>query len=1699
MLRTAALLAAALWAAPTEAADSNLHACIYWDTQGPTYDFTDISGTLRATAQDGRYLLFRLCGGLPEHEGCGRSGGWLQNPSHGTTAALWNGTLEDGTCSPQGIDLDADNGNLQYGVFPINVNAGKGWLSAQSWGSYRVQAQWQLNMTCGPETLPVLTVADDYNTVVHWQTERVCSPRTDSHRYGNGGYIAFFCVVLALVVCFALGLPQRLRAMLPCCAATKQVEDDGDMGLPGWETPGPIVLWLRQLDALVRKNLLCIRRGPALMIAIVIAPSLSLVITAVVVTLIGQHGWTHVRLEQIIGAGITMVSFAVVHSAVLHVVVHEKQSKVTSLMRMIGVSEMAYWLSWIAAWAVPALASALLAAFVGSLTNLQILNATNPLLVVLTFFATTWAFCAMACFTSSYVSNPILVHWFVFAAAVVMTVTFAGDMTWLQADYGDRRIIDLYRFDKTIYAQGAVTILLFFCPWMNFARIWSYFARRAGPGMLGTDWGALSSAVQNGCVDCRDEWGPQPAVAQQLAFLFGSVAAFLLLTWYLAQVVGGELRQPVYFFLLPEYWTGRTRFQPVQEGDTIARVQQESLQGRSIKLHKLSKAYEQVTALKEVSLTIEQDSIFAVLGQNGAGKTTLVHTLCGFHSPTHGEAFVQGHSIREEMWLIQRKMGFCPQYDCLWDCLTALEHIRFYIRIKGAPQEDVERLSRQQLRNCDLLRDANVLASRFSGGMRRRLSIAIAATGDPEVIFLDEPTTGMDPLHRRQVWRLIQQLKHGRIVALTTHLTEEADSLADSIAILHAGRLQAYGTPMFLKNHFGKGYQISLQAADGVEPETVEDYVREKLPGSEAVASSAGNIRVSVSTSRRALIPRFFRHIEESRGLVKSWGLSNTTLEEVFLRLCASSTEVNAGGNDVREETSISELVRVRSEVEAQLLDPAAPGADHALLLVHPGAPDELTAEAERWPHERLLRGFRTVVGALRGILYPGTARGAPEEAEPSDAECGALDADGEPCLLTTSPRGTRARPARKAAEQPAVRIPVSRNEMESTFWSQSQAMILKVIWLWRRHPKMLIFNAFLTVVGVLFTVLMRKIQGSSGKVTAGDATLPVIFFMLISYLLLPGTMYAVAQEKATRLYFMLKLQGLWVAPYWVSHYVSLQLISLCSTLLFVICGYAFGVPFYNNANPLLFIMLAVVAGHSNTALSVFLTSVIRNPKVLSSFVFNIYIIPAVAVAVVGQFVDSFKHGWFLIPSLASVRAIQLLMVYGNHVIEDFDYTTWYKPAPGPSGEEPYPWSWDNATEASVVHSEFAAAIWIPLLFCTVVLFPVGLLLHAAIPNEFGVTELQWRPLDRAVGWIYRNLVGMRADPDEVNSPRGDAAHEVQAAGRDGASSPSPSASPHGPPAVSLAINDLTHRYATGKLAVSGLSLDVYEGEIFGLLGPNGAGKTTVLSVLSGLMRPSGGDAKVAGFDCIDDPEQVHRRLGVCPQFDAVWDDLTVQQHLQLFAVLKGCPRSRIKGLVQSLVEAVQLDGDSLEMPAKKLSGGMRRRLSIAIALVGGPSVLLLDEPSTGLDPDARRKMWDLIERERGQGRSIVLTTHSMEEADTLSNRIAIMSRGRLRCVGEPLDLKKRYGGGFRLGLMMATADAEVSAQLLQTLSPAGAELVYRFGKTRTYLLAQRDLALSAVFEVLDAARSEHGIREWDLSQATLDEVFVRVAGEQIS
>ena len=210
-------------------------------------------------------------------------------------------------------------------------------------------------------------------------------------------------------------------------------------------------------------------------------------------------------------------------------------------------------------------------------------------------------------------------------------------------------------------------------------------------------------------------------------------------------------------------------------------------------------------------------------------------------------------------------------------------------------------------------------------------------------------------------------------------------------------------------------------------------------------------------------------------------------------------------------------------------------------------------------------------------------------------------------------------------------------------------------------------------------------------------------------------------------------------------------------------------------------------------------------------------------------------------------------------------------------------------------------------------------------------------------------------------------------------------------------------------------------GECFCLLGPNGAGKTTLLGLLTTMIshNPDGsdGEAYIGGVEVGSNPGKVRERIGVCPQHDILYPELTVKEHLQLACRLRGVKNPLVAA--RNLAVETDLDGDPFNTKSSALSGGMKRRLSIAIAVAGSPSCVVLDEPTTGLDPETRSQIWKTIRRV-GVGRLIILSTHSMEEAEALSSRIGIMSQGELLCVGDPVHLKTKFGGGLRLNVVMA-------------------------------------------------------------------------------
>jgi ABC-2 type transport system ATP-binding protein len=231
-----------------------------------------------------------------------------------------------------------------------------------------------------------------------------------------------------------------------------------------------------------------------------------------------------------------------------------------------------------------------------------------------------------------------------------------------------------------------------------------------------------------------------------------------------------------------------------------------------------------------------------------------------------------------------------------------------------------------------------------------------------------------------------------------------------------------------------------------------------------------------------------------------------------------------------------------------------------------------------------------------------------------------------------------------------------------------------------------------------------------------------------------------------------------------------------------------------------------------------------------------------------------------------------------------------------------------------------------------------------------------------------------------------------------------------GPPgAVAIETAGLTRRFGL-LTAVDGLTLRIPRGAIFGLLGPNGAGKSTTLKMLTTLLPPSAGTAQVAGLDLSREPREVRRRIGYVPQLLSAEGALTAYENLMVFARLYDVPRRERKERIQKALELIGLQ-DSADVVVKRFSGGMIRRLEIAQAVLHRPAVLFLDEPTVGLDPVARRMVWEHVRELRARfGTTVLLTTHSMEEADELCDAVAILHQGRIAALGTPAELKAQVG-----------------------------------------------------------------------------------------
>ncbi|KAG0089085.1 hypothetical protein BGZ93_010054 [Podila epicladia] len=414
-----------------------------------------------------------------------------------------------------------------------------------------------------------------------------------------------------------------------------------------------------------------------------------------------------------------------------------------------------------------------------------------------------------------------------------------------------------------------------------------------------------------------------------IIFMAAESLVFLLLTFYIDAVAPSEygVTRAWHFFITDLFKLGgqrrdlesslRANASPTEDSGSMeggdADVQEELDRVRTVYdpehtpliLDNLFHRYPgKITpALRSMSFGVEKDTVLGLLGPNGAGKSTMIHLLTGLYKPTSGGAFVAGANIHDQMALVHSRTGVCPQHDILWGDLSIADHLLFYSRLRGVPPSLEQQAVAYAMASVSLTKFRDRQVKSLSGGERRRVSIAISILGDNRVVFLDEPTTGLDPAVRRIIWDVVNRVKIGRTVVLTTHSMEEADVLSDRIAIMTSGQLRCIGSSLHLKELYGSGFRLNITSKPGRLQEACQS-IEEKVLGSRLFkrTDKFTNATVfdfdigQVSKEGSALtgdLSSIFKSLLQKDQFpdVEDWGISQTTLEDVFVRIVTDADE----------------------------------------------------------------------------------------------------------------------------------------------------------------------------------------------------------------------------------------------------------------------------------------------------------------------------------------------------------------------------------------------------------------------------------------------------------------------------------------------------------------------------------------------------------------------------------------------------------------------------------------------------------------------------------------------------------------------------------------------------------------------------------------------------------------------------------------
>ncbi|XP_061665505.1 ATP-binding cassette sub-family A member 5 isoform X2 [Syngnathoides biaculeatus] len=1381
----------------------------------------------------------------------------------------------------------------------------------------------------------------------------------------------------------------------------------------------------------------------------------------------------------------------------------EKERRIKDAMTMMGLYDSAFWMSWGLLYAVLVSAMSVLIAVIATCTALF------PNSEFSVVFSLVFLYGISSIFFSFMLTPLFKKPKLASTVGSVSTVVFGclSLLTVLMKDFPQPLVWILCLLSPAAFSIGIAQVV---------------YLEAQGDGA------ALSSLTS----------GPHPLYAPLLMLLLDCVV-YLLLAVYLDQVLPGDFgtRRSWLYFLKPSYWSKRskryTEVSSVYDADAngapggaeSAEAVSFEFRGReAIRINNISKTYkdkdgDSVEALRGLTFDIYEGQITALLGHSGAGKSTLMKVLCGICPPTAGSASVYGSPVDEmadgpEM---KRLVGVCPQFDIVFDVLTVEEHLRIFAAIKRIPAADVEGQVSKVLQDLDLKKIMTARAKNLSGGQKRKLAVGIAILGDPKILLLDEPTAGMDPCSRHQVWSLLKSRRAGRVLVLSTHYMDEADILADRKAVISQGRLKCVGSSMYLKTKCGVGYHLRMTVGRRCNCQKMSSLVQRHVPEAKLTRRQEAQLTFTLPLESSRRFAGLFSELDSRSDLgLVNYGVSMTTLEDVFLRLEAEA-EVD------------------QSDYSVFHREPAEEGSDCAAAAGGYDDDDDTdrrlltfsdTSEAARggalwrqqfssvaWLHLlnlwRERKAFIYVLALtlvfVAALLILSVASGNIRIPSPGRQFLPVylLGRKQPPhsyasSLLVLNSTGSDISDFIRNLEEQDIAVEVMKRGDYLEAAPHSAA--INVTGSSKGFRFGVAFNSTAVhslpmTINILSNALLRGLNGT-GRIRTWtkpfdyqipEATAYVLVFIeaILLGMLAAGMPAYFAMEhtrdRELKCRSTLRTSGLLPSAYWCGHAAVdvpfYYLVVSCMTVILL----SFHTGDLLSSGRLTAVVVCTVGFAPAVILFTYVCSfafarVQSNKDFFSviSMMVCVVSVSLVHVPLVGG--DPAEVGGVLHDTLCVLNPLYPLMGCLNCITKDTFRS---------SGGDP-----------NVHHRNLLFAVFAPYVQCAVLTSALRWLEGRHGAGTFGTD----RPCRTASASSPK---AAQRDPDDGGPDEDEDVRMEEARVREALASCEEK--------PLLLASNLRKKYKgreegsthgkSGKVATKNVSFRVQKGEVLGLLGPNGSGKSTVVRMLAGDVEPTSGQV-LTGDDSGSGRRRRRRCLGYCPQVDPLWPRITLREHLQIYAAVKGLKGPDVPGIIKRVVDALELR-EHEHKQAKALSAGLKRKLCFALSMIGNPQTLLLDEPTSGMDPKSKQRVWRAIRAAFGSGqRGAVLTTHYMEEAEAVCDRVAILVSGRLRCLGSIQHLKAKYGRGYGLELKLGEELAEVRQgallhkEILAIFPHASRQ--ESFATLMVYKIPREDVAsLAGAFSQLERVKQTFKFEEYNFSQSSLEQVFMDFAKEQ--